>query len=118
MVPPQAKKAIEAKSLPMVLAGGATGVPKVEKRPITEPMSPCLGLRRKPGNVKLTQEETNYKRLQTQRRVTNFSAHPPLKRTIPSVSRKALEAEPFTGVLSGKEVCIISIAHDLLLACF
>jgi hypothetical protein len=108
----------KAKSLPKVLAGGATGVPKVEKRPITEPKSPCLGLRRTPGNVKLTQEETNYKRLQTQRRVTNFSAHPPLKRTIPSVSRKALEAEPFTGVLSGKEVCIISIAHDLLLACF
>jgi hypothetical protein len=108
----------KAISLPKVLAGGATGVPKVEKRPITEPKSPRLGLRRKPGNLKLTKEETNYKRLQTQRRVTIFTAHPPLKRTIPSVSRKALEAEPFTGVLSGKEVCIIFIAYGSLLACF
>lgn len=106
----------KAKSLPKTLAGGATGVPKVEKRPITEPKSPRLGLRRKPGNVKLTEEDTNYKRLQTQQwRVTDFSTHPPLKRTIPSVSRKALEAEPFIGVLSGKEVRVVSF---LLMVCF
>jgi len=92
----------KAKSLPNNSTGGVAGVPKVEKRSVTQPKSPQLGSRRKPDETSQKKEPPNTKQYQS-RRASDFPTHPPPKKSLPIIKKKALEAEPFTRVLSGSE---------------
>ena len=95
----------KAKSLPNNLTGGVAGIPKVEKRSVTQPKSPQLGTRRKPDEASKKKEPPNTKQFQL-RRASDFPTHPPPKKSLPIIKKKALEAEPFTRVLSGTEVSV------------